>query len=166
MKKWLIPLILCLLASPARAEMDGTIQGFEKFAARLQTAQLSPVPITDPHMRRYGGMVGNQRVSVWVYLDKGRIAAEKVEVAIPPETKDVYALAIMNRFFQEFVGSRAMRMTLDAKLRSMRRAIIDGGTAVSMRDLDHVRMTLRLDSRIREDYPNWLFWVAEIYKTR
>ncbi|HBN10027.1 MAG TPA: hypothetical protein DD435_15760 [Cyanobacteria bacterium UBA8530] len=159
-------LSLGFFAAPARAELDGPIRNFERFAKNLKSCQISPLPVVNPRERRYGGSVGNQRVSIWVYLNQGRICGERIEVGIPPETADEYALAIMNRFFQEFVGSRQWRSMLDLKLRSMRKNIIDGGSSFTTRDMGNMRMTLFLDSKTREEMPNWLYWVGDIRRVR
>lgn len=162
-----------LTPGPAQAAYGGDRASFEHFLYRIPKSQWKRVPDSADQGVLYAGRVGSLATIVRAYFDQGRLVRQKVEVALPTDTSDEFALAILTRFMSEFVRHPSELRPVMNTMRAMRRTIMGTGqrsTAMPYRDAIY---TLSLDSSTNEFNPRtievpWgmLYWKAEAVSSR
>lgn len=162
-----------LAPAPAFAAYGGDRAAFERFLYRVPKSRWKVVPDSADTGVLYAGRIGSLATIVRVYYDEGRVVRQKVEVALPTETSDEFALAILTRFMSEFVRHPEELRPVMNVLRAMRRTLVGSSrhsTAMPYRDALY---TLSLDSSTNEFNSRtiavpWgmLYWKAEAVSNR
>lgn len=153
---------------PAEAAIGGTRASFERFLKRVPKSQWKVIPDSADGGVLYTGRVGALGTIVRVYYDNGRVSRQKVEVALPGDTNDEFALAILTRFMSEFAGRPNDLKQVMTGMRAMRKTVMASGRRSAQMPYRNANITLSLDSSTTEfpdasmDVP-WgtLYWKAE-----
>lgn len=155
------------LAVPAHAALGGTQAEFERFLKRFPKGNFKRIPDAEHPGTLYAGRLGGFSTIVRLHTDKqGRIVREKIEVALPLDSKDDYALAILSRFIGEFIGKPEHLLGLMDASKSLKHAIMTTGKRHQTMTYHGAEITLSLDSSPDEFHPTkgaWglLFWKAD-----
>ncbi|MBI6546449.1 MAG: hypothetical protein HY692_06620 [Cyanobacteria bacterium NC_groundwater_1444_Ag_S-0.65um_54_12] len=159
---------LVVLTDTAHARMGGSRYALERWMERLPHANLKLVPDTEHAGLLYAGRIGSLQTILRVYLQDELIEREQLEVELPAAWRDEFALAIMVKFFQEFVGYKKGEQEIWRIVRAMRNNIIRTGRAESHIEYLGAAFSLQLrspvnDSSINLEEPLWgtLFWQGE-----
>ncbi len=167
-------LMAALLApTPAHAAYGGDRASFERFLYRIPKSKWKIVPDSADAGVLYAGRVGSFATIVRVYYENGRIVRQKVEVALPTESNDEFALAILTRFTSEFVRHPNELKPVMNTMRAMRRSLMGSGRRVTTLPYRDANVTLSLDSSTNEfnsktiEVPwGMLYWKAETAPSR
>lgn len=165
--------VALLAPMPAWAVMGGERSAFEHYLYRVPRAHWQVVPDSTDGGSLYAGRIGSFSTIVHVFYDRGRISRQKVEVALPTETRDDVALSILARFLSEFVGHPEEGRAAVGMLRAMRRTLLASGRRSTQMPYRRALYTLTLDSSATEfsaktiDVP-WgvLYWRGEAVARR
>lgn len=168
-------LILATLLAPApvHAAYGGDRAAFERFLYRVPKSQWKIVPDSADEGVLYAGRVGTFATIVRVYYENGRIVRQKVEVALPTESNDEFALAILTRFMSEFVRHPDELKPVMNAMRAMRRTLMGSGRRITTLPYRDALLTLSLDSSTNEfntktiEVPwGMLYWKVEAVPSR
>lgn len=164
---------LLFAPGPAHAAYGGDRASFERFLHQIPKSQWKHLPDSADDGVLYAGRVGSLATIVRVYYDADRIVRQKVEVALPTDLSDEFALAILTRFLSEFVRHPDELKPVMNTMRAMRRTLVNSGrrsTELPYRDAVY---TLSLDSSTNEfnaktiEVPwGMLYWKAEAVSSR
>ncbi|MBO9539542.1 hypothetical protein J7643_03015 [bacterium] len=168
MRRLLLLGLITLFAAtpqPAEAALGGSRASFERFLKRVPKSQWKIIPDSADGGVLYTGRVGSLGTIVRVYYDQGRVTHQKVEVALPNDTSDEFALAILTRFMSEFAGHPEELKQVMTTLRTMRKTVMASGRRSAQMPYRNAQLTLSLDSSTTEfsDEVPWgtLYWKAE-----
>ena len=161
------------LALPADARMGGSVADFERYLKTLPGSNFKRVPDSSLPGLLYAGRLAEFSTIVRVHTDGGKIVRQRIEVALPAEKRDDYALVILSRFISEFAGHPGEIQGVMDQARAMRGNIIGSGRRSMTTAYRGVSITLTLDSSPNEIHPHptrgsWglLFWSAEAERIR
>ncbi len=153
---------------PADARMGGTLPEFERYLRSLQGANFKRVPDESHPGTLYAGRLSEFSTIIRVHTDHGKIVRQRIEVALPSDKRDDYALVIISRFLGEFAGQPGDIRGIMDQARAMRGGIIGTGRRAMSTTYRGATITLSLDSSPNEIHPHptrgsWglLFWSAE-----
>lgn len=153
---------------PADARMGGSIADFERYLRTLPGSNFKRVPDTENPGLLYAGRLAEFSTILRVYPEDGKIVRQRIEVALPVDKRDDYALVIISRFLGEFTGHPGEIRALMDQARAMRGSIIGTGRRSVVTTYRGATVTLTLDSSPNEIHPHptrgtWglLFWKAE-----
>lgn len=167
------PLILAGLVTlgapqPAEARMGGTLAEFERYLRTQPGSNFKRVPDSTHPGTLYAGRLSEFSTIIRVHTEGGKIVRERIEVALPADKRDDYALVIISRFLSEFAGQPGEIRALMDQARAMRGSIIGTGRRSMTTSYRGASITLSLDSSPNEIHPHptrgsWglLFWSAE-----
>ncbi|HEY9857481.1 MAG TPA: hypothetical protein V6D05_17180 [Stenomitos sp.] len=162
-----------LTPGPAFAAYGGDRAAFEHFLHRVPKSQWKLVPDSADAGVLYAGRIGSLATIVRVYFEQGRVVRQKVEVALPTETNDEFALAILTRFMSEFVRHPEELKPVMNTMRAMRRTLLGTGRRSTELPYRDALYTLSLDSSTNEfnsktiEVPwGMLYWKAEAVSNR
>lgn len=160
-------------ALPADARMGGTIPEFERYLKTLPGSNFKRVPESTQPGLLYAGRLAEFSTIIRVHTDGGKIVRQRIEVALPAEKRDDYALVILSRFLSEFAGHPGEIQGVMDQARAMRGNIIGSGRKSMTTAYRGTSITLSLDSSPNEIHPHptrgsWglLFWSAEAERIR
>lgn len=152
----------------ADAKMNGTLDEFERYLRTLPGANFKRVPDENHPGILYAGRLSEFSTIVRVHTEDGRIVRQRVEVALPTEKRDDFALVILSRFVAEFSGHPGEIRGIMDQMRSLRGGILNSGMRSMSATYRGAKLTLTLDSSPNEIHPHpnkgtWglLFWSAE-----
>lgn len=155
-------------APPADARMGGSLADFERYLRTLPGSNFKRVPNESHPGILYAGRVSEFSTILRVHTEDGAITAQRIEVALPVDKRDDYALAIISRFLGEFVGQPGEVRGLMDQARALRGSILGSGRRSMGMTYRGASITLSLDSSPNEIHPHptqgsWglLFWSAE-----
>lgn len=153
---------------PVEARMGGSVKDFERYLRTLPGSNFKRVPDETHPGILYAGRLAEFSTLVRVYESNGTITRQRIEVALPVDKRDDYALVIISRFLGEFTGYPGEIRALMDQARAMRGNIIGSGSREMTTTYRGARVTLALDSSPNEIHPHpsrgtWglLFWKAE-----
>jgi hypothetical protein len=153
---------------PAEARMGGTLAEFERYLRTLPGSNFKRVPDSTQPGTLYAGRLSEFSTILRVHAEDGKIVRERIEVALPADKRDDYALVIISRFLGEFAGHPGEIRALMDQARAMRGNIIGSGRRSMTTSYRGANITLSLDSSPNEIHPHptrgsWglLFWSAE-----
>lgn len=149
--------------------MGGDLASFERFMQGVPKSTWREVPDSGDEGSLYAGRISAIATIVRVYQGPTGITRQKLEVALPTETSDEFALAILTRFVAEYVGHpQELRSVMDT-LRAMRKTILSSGKRSVRMPYRKAIINLSLDSSTAEFNPKtievpWgmLYWKVEI----
>ncbi|MNL65379.1 hypothetical protein D3C87_1897070 [compost metagenome] len=108
-----------------------------------------------------------------MYYEGGRVARQKVEVALPADSNDEFALAILTRFMSEFAGRPTELKQVMNSMRAMRKTVMTSGRRSAEMPYRGAAITLSLGTSTTEfpdsstDVPwGMLYWKAEASSRR
>ncbi|MNK80818.1 hypothetical protein D3C87_1005480 [compost metagenome] len=160
-------------ALPAQARMGGTIPEFERYLRTLPGSNFKRVPDSSGPGLLYAGRLAEFSTILRVHTDGGKIVRQRIEVALPAEKRDDYALVIISRFLSEFAGHPGEIQGVMDQARAMRGNIVGSGRRAMTTSYRGTSITLSLDSSPNEIHPHptrgsWglLFWSAEAERIR
>lgn len=160
-------------ALPADARMGGTVAEFERYLRTLPGSNFKRVPDESHPGLLYAGRLAQFSTIVRVHTEQGKIERQRIEVALPADQKDDYALVILSRFLGEFAGHPGEIRALMDQARAMRGSILGSGRRSMTTTYRGAKITLSLDSSPNEVHPHptrgtWglLFWSAEAERIR
>ena len=153
---------------PADAKMGGTLAEFERYLRSLPGSNFKRVPDESNPGTLYAGRLSEFSTIIRVHTEGGKIVRQRIEVALPSDKRDDYALVIISRFLSEFSGHPGDIRGLMDQARAMRGGIIGSGRRSMSTTYRGAAITLSLDSSPNEIHPHptrgsWglLFWSAE-----
>ncbi len=148
--------------------MGGSIKDFERYLKSLPGSNFKRVPDQAHPGTLYAGRLGAFSTILRVHAENGKITRQRIEVALPADKRDDYALVIISRFLGEFVGHPGEIRALMDQARAMRSNIIGSGRRSVSTTYRGATITFTLDSSANEIHPHptqgsWglLFWSAE-----
>ena len=155
-------------AAPAEARMGGSLAEFERHLRGIKGGNFKQVPDEAHPGTLYAGRMAGFSTILRVHTEDGKIVRQRIEVALPSDQRDDYALAILSRFLEEFIGIPGESRALMDQARAMRGGIIGSGRRAMSSTYRGASITLTLDSAPNELHPYptrgpWglLFWSAE-----
>lgn len=162
-----------LTPGPAYAAYGGDRASFDRFLHRIPKSKWKVIPDSADEGVLYAGRVGTLATIVRVYYEQGRIVRQKVEVALPTDANDDFALAILTRFMSEFVRHPQELKPVMTSMRAMRRTLIGSGRRSTELPYRDAIISLSLDSSTNEfnsktiEVPwGMLYWKAEVAPSR
>ncbi|HEY9900365.1 MAG TPA: hypothetical protein V6D00_14415 [Pantanalinema sp.] len=168
----MIPLVVAA-PQPAEAALGGQRASFERFLKRVPKSQWKIIPDSAEGGVLYTGRVGSLGTIVRVYYDAGRVTRQKVEVALPADSNDEFALAILTRFMSEFAGRPTELKQVMTGMRALRKTVMASGRRSAEMPYRNANITLSLGTSTTEfpdasmDVPwGMLYWKAEATSRR
>jgi hypothetical protein len=156
------------MTQPADARMGGTIPEFERYLRSLPGSNFKRVPESANPGILYAGRLAEFSTILRVHTEGGKIVRQRIEVALPADKRDDYALVIISRFLGEFAGHPDEFRAVMEQARAMRGSIMGTGRRSMSTTYRGATLTLTLDSSPNEVHPHptrgsWglLFWSAE-----
>lgn len=153
---------------PAEAALGGSRASFERFLRRVPKSQWKIIPDSADGGVLYTGRVGSLGTIVRVYYDGGKVTRQKVEVALPADSNDEFALAILTRFMSEFAGRPGELKQVMTGMRALRKTVMASGRRNAQLPYRGTNITLSLGTSTTEfpdanvDVPwGMLYWKAE-----